>query len=404
MNVRSITLFCHPGWPPQAETLARAGRFIATARLLFEGLDYQVQTTRLATVPFACFGVPLTESAPALERAAADHGFDYVALGPALPDRLADYAAIPAMLAATHNAFVGGVLADANGIHPAAVRACAEVIHAAAPLEPNGFANLRFAALADVPPGAPFFPAAYAPPDFAVGEMRFALALEAADLAVEAFTDAPSVAAAQARLVQAIENHAARLCAAADDLSRRLGVPFGGLDFSLAPFPEAARSLGTALERLGVPRVGLHGSLAAAAILAEAIDRADFPRTGFSGLMLPVLEDATLALRAAEGVLGVKDMLLYSAVCGTGLDTLPLPGDTPVEALQAVLLDLAALARRLRKPLTARLMPMPGRQAGDPITFDFPYFAGSRVLALEAAPLRPPLAGTEGFDLQPRPR
>jgi len=188
----------------------------------------------------------------------------------------------------------------------------------------------------------------------------------------------------------------------ADDLSQRLGVPFGGLDCSLAPFPEEARSLGAAMERLGVPRVGLHGSLTAAAILAEAIDRADFPRTGFSGLMLPVLEDATLAARAAEGTLTVKDVLLYSAVCGTGLDTLPLPGDTPVESLYAVLLDLAALSRRLRKPLTARLMPMPGRQAGDPITFDFPYFANSRVLRLEAAPLASPLVGEETFDLFPR--
>ncbi len=402
MNIRSITLFCHPGWPPDADVLARAGRFIATARLRFEGAGYEVQTTRLATVPFPRLGAPPVMAAQTLERLAAEHGFDYVALGPALPDRLEDYATIPAMLAATQNAFFAGVLADENGIHLPAVRACAEVIHAAAPLEPNGFANLRFAALVGVPAGAPFFPAAYASPDFAVGEMRFALALEAADLAVDAFTNAATVAEARGQLIQAIETHAARLLAVADDLSQRLGVPFGGLDCSLAPFPEEARSLGAAMERLGVPRVGLHGSLTAAAILAEAIDRADFPRTGFSGLMLPVLEDATLAARAAEGTLTVKDVLLYSAVCGTGLDTLPLPGDTPVESLYAVLLDLAALSRRLRKPLTARLMPMPGRQAGDPITFDFPYFANSRVLRLEAAPLASPLVGEETFDLFPR--
>ena len=82
------------------------------------------------------------------------------------------------------------------------------------------------------------------------------------------------------------------------------------------------------MERLGVPRLGEHGSLAAAAILADTMDQADFLRAGFSGLMLPVLEDATLARRAAEGSLGVKDLLLYSCVCGTGLDSVPLPGDT----------------------------------------------------------------------------
>jgi hypothetical protein len=99
---------------------------------------------------------------------------------------------------------------------------------------------------------------------------------------------------------------------------------------------------------MGIPRVGLHGSLAAAAILAKAIDRANFPHAGFSGFMQPVLEDSVLAKRASDGTLKVKDLLLYSAVCGTGLDTLPLPGDTSAEQIAALLLDLSALALRLR--------------------------------------------------------
>jgi len=99
--------------------------------------------------------------------------------------------------------------------------------------------------------------------------------------------------------------------------------------------------------------------------------------------------------------LGVRDLLLYSAVCGTGLDTLPLPGQTTEEQLYAVLLDVAALAVRLNKPLTARLMPIPGKKAGDAVAFDFPYFAPSRVLALEAAPLAPPLAADLPFGLTP---
>jgi hypothetical protein len=120
--------------------------------------------------------------------------------------------------------------------------------------------------------------------------------------------------------------------------------------------------------------------------------------------MLPVLEDSTLATRAAQGVLTVKDLLLYSAVCGTGLDTVPLPGDVSVEQLYAVLLDLAALSQRLGKPLTARLMPIPGKKAGDPTHFDFAYFANSRVLALDAEPLQGMLVGAESFSLQPRIR
>jgi hypothetical protein len=146
----------------------------------------------------------------------------------------------------------------------------------------------------------------------------------------------------------------------------------------------------------------MHGSLAAAAILTEALERAHFPRTGFCGLMTPVLEDAFLAERAAEGRLTVKDLLLYSAVCGTGIDTVPLPGDSTAGQIAALLLDLAALALRLDKPLTARLLPVPGKQAGDMTSFDFSYFSNSRVMALKAEPLGKVLAGAETFRLQKR--
>jgi uncharacterized protein (UPF0210 family) len=146
----------------------------------------------------------------------------------------------------------------------------------------------------------------------------------------------------------------------------------------------------------------LHGSLAAAAILTEAIERANFPHTGFSGFMQPVLEDSVLAKRAAEGTLTIKDALLYSAVCGTGLDTIPLPGDTRAEQLVPLLLDLSALALRLDKPLTARLMPVPGKAAGDETTFDFGFFANSRVMKLEAEPLLAPAAQDALISLRSR--
>jgi uncharacterized protein (UPF0210 family) len=149
-----------------------------------------------------------------------------------------------------------------------------------------------------------------------------------------------------------------------------------------------------------VPALGDHGSLAAVAFLAEALDQAQFQRTGFSGVMLPVMEDTDLAKRALEGKLAINDLLLYSAVCGTGLDTIPLPGDVSIEQLHAILLDLAALAQRLGKPLTARLMPIPGKQAGDPIEFDFEYFANSRVMDLKSQPLTGLMAGDEDYKIK----
>ena len=403
MNIRSITVFCAPGWPPEEGVLQQAGAFARLARNACTAAGYEVQTVRLALPPFPTWlsaEADVPAAARTLEAASAALGFEYLSLGPALPDAPWSYACLPEVVAATGRTFVSGVMAsEAAGISLDAVRACARVIHTLAPQQENGFANLYFAALANVPAGAPFLPAAYHDGN----GMAFALALEAADLAVNAFTQAASLAEARRALLEAMQSHAAALSAVAEILTNRSEVRFGGLDYSLAPYPEMSRSLGAALEALGVPSVGLHGSLAAAAFLAETIDRAEFPRTGFSGLMLPVLEDAALAARAAEGVLRLKDMLLYSAVCGTGLDTVPLPGETSPAQLTAVLLDVAALSTRLGKPLTARLMPMPGKTAGDPLTFDFPYFASSRVLSLEAAPLGGPLAGAETFRLRRRP-
>jgi uncharacterized protein len=181
-----------------------------------------------------------------------------------------------------------------------------------------------------------------------------------------------------------------------------LQTQFAGIDFSLATFPHERRSLGAAFERMGVPRAGMHGSLAAAAILTDAVDRARFHRAGFSGLMLPLLEDATLAKRAADGSLSVKDLLMFSAVCGTGLDTIPLPGDTTEDQITPVLIDLAALALRLGKPLTARLMPIPRKKAGAATGFDFEFFANSTVMRLESEGVKGPLAAEGAIHLGAR--
>ncbi|RPI29225.1 MAG: DUF711 family protein [Chloroflexota bacterium] len=390
MKIRSITYFLNPGWPLQEETVRAAGKFLTLARPAFEEAGYEVQSARLATVPFPRListreTIGLLEFARDLESVASKYGYQYISLGPALPDVPESYQVIPAVLESTQNVFMSGIMStQATGISIPAIRLCARVIHQAARHSPDGFTNLRFAALANVLPGSPFFPAAYHGED----SPAFALATEAADLAVDAFTNASSIHDGRERLVTSLETHAQKLEEVAGRISKGRQEKFLGIDFTLAPFPVDALSVGAALERLGAPAAGKPGSLAASAILADAIDRAQFKRTGFCGLMLPVLEDSILAKRAAQGSLTVRELLLYSAVCGTGLDTIPLPGDTTPDQLAAILLDLAALAQRLEKPLTARLMPIPGKSAGDPTNFEFAYFANSRIMALDASPLQ----------------
>jgi len=416
MKIRSITYFCNPRWPLDQKVIQRAGEFLAQAKSAYEAGGYEVQTVRMATVPFpkllsagaATKSLDQTpRMAEELEKLNQQAGIDHASLGPALPESPRSYEVIPEALAATKNVFFGGAMTGSrpsdSKIILAAVRACAEVFIKSAPLDPNGFANLRFAALAKVKEGSPFFPAAYHRGD----RPAFAIATEAADLAVKAFEGRESMEEGRKALIAEIEKHGKALARTAKEIVKisrrqRSHIDFGGIDFSLAPFPEEAHSIGTAFERMGIPKIGLHGSLTAAGILTGAIERADFPRTGFSGLMMPVLEDATLAARAAEGTLTVKDVLLYSAVCGTGLDTIPLPGDTRAEQIVPLLMDLCTLSLRLDKPLTARLMPIPGKAAGEPTTFDFGFFSNSKVMALEAAPLSGLLSGSEALPIKKR--
>jgi uncharacterized protein (UPF0210 family) len=404
MKIRSITYFCNPGWPLDEKKLQGAGAFLAEARINFEEAGFDVQSTRLATVPFPqMLGAEKVSQTPQLaamlSQLLPEIGIGYASLGPAQPALPESYQVLPNAISASKNIFFSGIMADPkHGISLPAVKACAEVIVKTARLDLTGFSNLNFAALANVPAGAPFFPAAYHDGK----EPSFALAMEAADAAVRAFESTDTIEGGRNALIAELEENAQKLAKIADILKFKYLVKFGGIDYSLAPFPEESRSLGAAFERMGVPKVGLHGSLAAAAILTEAIDRARFPRAGFSGLMMPVLEDIRLAERASEGRLTVKDLLLYSAVCGTGLDTVPLPGDVTAGQIAALLVDICALAMRLDKPLTARLMPVPGKQAGDMTSFSFGYFANSRVMALKAEPLGKALGGAETFQLEKR--
>ncbi|HSL43864.1 MAG TPA: DUF711 family protein [Anaerolineales bacterium] len=405
MKIRSITYFCNPKYPLDEKVLQTAGKFLAEAKYTYEAAGYEVQTVRLATIPFSILLGDeninkLPELTSQIDLLAQQLKIGYISLGPAVPESPGSYEVIPEAIFVSKNVFFGGVMADKKrGIDLAAIRACAVAITKCAFLEPNGFANLQFAALANVGAGAPFFPAAYHDSD----DPAFAIATESADLAVQAFENTKTLEEGRNALISAVTKHGQAVSKVAQSLVSIPQSPkFLGIDFSLAPFPDDAHSLGNAVEQMGVPRIGLHGSLAAAAILTEAIERADFPHIGFSGFMQPILEDSILARRAAEGTLSVKDALLYSAVCGTGLDTIPLPGDTTSEQLVPLLLDLCALALRLDKPLTARLMPIPGKKAGDETNFDFSFFAPSKVMALNSEALTNAFSGTETFHLSSR--
>lgn len=385
MNIRSITCFVNVGsGGALAGEFRPAAQLARQARIALEEAGFAVQTTRLATQPLSQFPVDPLVCVPELWAQCAGEGFEYLSLGPVLAQApgadLGRLEQIPELIRTTEAVFVGVLVAQkGRGLNLQAIRRMAAAVREIAHTTAQGFGNLRLAMLANVGPLCPFFPAAY----HDGGPPALALATEAADLAVAACATAGSLAEAGRRLVVSVEAAACQMAAAVQPLAERWGYRFAGIDFSLAPFPDETHSIGAAVERLGVDRFGAAGTLFAASFLTSCLRQARYPRCGFNGLMLPVLEDSTLAARSEEGLFTVNDLLLYSAVCGTGLDTVPLPGDVTEDELSGILLDVAALALRLDKPLTARLMPIPGARAGDPTQFDFSYFANGRVLGVK---------------------
>lgn len=407
MKIRSITFFISFSSVNSQRMIEDCAQNAQAIRRTLESDDITVQTIRLATSSFAPH---LSKNNPQmtldhikwLENMAIQSGFDYLSIGPALVDIPISYPFIPEILANTRNVFCSAMMMDPqHQIHLNAVKSAAEIIVQAAPLEPDGFANLRFAALANVQPHGPFFPSAFHDDQQKAG---YAFAIEAADEVLQVFSSAPSLDQARQSLLTRLEEQVALIQSRIESLRTSSDMKFYGFDISVAPFPSDDISLGKALESLGVSALGLHGSLTAAAFLADTLDRGNWLKTGFNGLMLPLLEDSRLAKRSVDGTLSVKDLLMFSAVCGTGLDTIPLAGNVSTQQIYALLMDISALSARLRKPLTARLMPVPGKMAGELTSFQFSFFANGRILELNAEPLGNHFAHPdEILSIHPRP-
>jgi uncharacterized protein (UPF0210 family) len=384
VKIRAVTLGLDlPAPEVVSAPFDEAARFLKAAKQAFAAVGVEVQTTRVAGPDLmrtlAMLGVDgLAGWALRTEAAARAAGIDYLAFG-RLPAAAHEVVAehVAPILAAGEVGFLSADLVDGRLPSVAMAGACAKAVKQLAQSTPQGFGNLRFAATAHCPPNIPFLPAAY----HVGGVARFAIAVQAADVVVEAFSGPGSMSEIEDRLVHALEVATEPVERVARDLAQRHGYPFVGIDLSPAPFPSDEVSIGGALERAGVDHFGAPGTLYVAAMITRAIRRTKICRCGFSGLMLPVLEDSVLARRAGERPTSLHELLLYSAVCGTGLDTVPLPHDISEAELAGAYLDVAALSVALNgKPLTARLLPVPDAVAGDLTTYTFDYFSNTRVL------------------------
>ena len=159
----------------------------------------------------------------------------------------------------------------------------------------------------------------------------------------------------------------------AREASRRLNVPFGIVDLSLAPTPSVGDSVAAILEEMGLESCGTHGTTAALALLNDAVKKGGVMASshvgGLSGAFIPVSEDIGMIAAAERGALTLDKLEAMTCVCSVGLDMIAIPGDTTAETISAIIADEAAIGMINNKTVAVRVIPVPGAQVGDSVEF-----------------------------------
>lgn len=382
-KVRTITAFVRLERARYQAQVREALDMLRKARAAYEAAGFEVETIRIATQPFPEYirGLQPEEALRflrAYDRLAVQEGFA-ASIGPAMlrdedDPRLVEF--LGEVLLSTESLNSSVVVANENGVHWNAIRAAAGLIKQLSESSPRSQGNFSFAATALLPTDTPFFPGSY---HLGAGK-QFAIGLESANVVAEVLSAHRDVEPARQALTTVLGDHARAVERIARGVVVETGWEYLGIDLSPAPLKDV--SIAAAFESFTGSRIGSPGTLTTAAIITQALRAISVKQAGYNGLMLPVLEDSLLAKRWSEGALNLDDLLAYSAVCGTGLDVVPLPGSVTRQQLERIIGDVATLAVKLRKPLSVRLLPIAGKAAGERTEFDSPYLVNAVIQPL----------------------
>jgi uncharacterized protein (UPF0210 family) len=383
-KIRTVTAGVNLKDTTDLATVESAIAFLQRAGKEFEAAGYEIQTLRIATQPLPEYLNGKSRSDALADLKKIDEVVSakgvILSIGPVINDDRYDpeFAAWATQLVKETKSinFSVTVASPERGVHAQTALTAAEAIVAISKSSPGGEGNFRFTAAANCLAGTPFFPVAYHR-----GPAAFSIGLETPRLLQDAFAQAKDIEDGKARLRTLLESELGPVERLALDIARTESREYLGIDTSPAPSKDA--SIGAAIEALTHLPFGASSTLAACAAITEVLKSLKIKTCGYSGLMLPVLEDPVLATRAAEGRYTVRELLLYSSVCGTGLDVVPLAGDTSINELAALIRDVAALSTKLHKPLSARLFLIPGKKAGDRAEFSNPFLTSSVVMKLD---------------------
>lgn len=368
-----------------------AGQLVASCNRIERRYGIEVANKRISISPIGVVGAPfsseqLVEVAVTLDKAAHELGVDFIGGFTALVEKgmsKGDQAlieAIPQALTETQRICSSvNVASTRAGINMDAILKMGQIIKQAAELtaDDDGLAAAKLVVFANIPQDVPFMAGAY----LGIGE---------ADAVVSVGVSGPGVVKAAlekalaedenmdlSRAADVIKQTAARLTRAGElvgrEVAQLLNLPFGIVDLSLAPTPNRNDSVGEIFEAIGLPAFGAPGSTAFLSMLNDAVKKggafASSHVGGLSGAFIPVCEDLTIAESAANGTLSLEKLEAMTAVCSVGLDMVAIPGDTSAEMISAIIADEMAIGVINKKTTAARLIPAPGKKAGDIVRF-----------------------------------
>jgi uncharacterized protein len=380
-KVRAITAFVSLERASYARQIAATLAVLHEAQHDFEQQGYTVESVRITTQPLAELlrGQSDKEALAflkALDELAAKENF-LPNIGPAMlrdGDDPHTMQLLAQALSSLPQLNASAIIAGDDGIHWKVIREAARLVRYVADHSPHSQGTFNFAATAMLGPYGPFYPGAWHPGS---GE-RLAIGFEGANVVQEVFARTHGdFDTAVAELTRQLTVHARIAETIGTEVASRHGWTFMGVDPTPAPLADV--SIGGAIEAFTGAEFGASGTMTAALIITTAVKAVPVRQIGYSGLMVPVMEDKLLARRWSEGAYDTDALLAYSAVCATGLDTVPLPGDISEAQLMRIYGDVASLAWKWHKPLAARLQPVTSRKAGEETAFDDPYLFNTKI-------------------------
>jgi uncharacterized protein (UPF0210 family) len=369
-KVRAITAFVRLDRETYQQQIADALVVLRKAKADFEAAGYEVETIRVTTQPLADLVADMPE-----DRALAFLAqFDQLSakekfipnVGPGMMHEIDNPATMHLLeraLSTLANIEGSAIIADDAGIHWKTIRRTAELVKYVSEHSPRSQGTFNFTA----------------PGSYHTGSgKQFAIGFEGANVVRDVFVrDKGNADAAVADLTAALTKHASVADKVGNKVAAETGWAYVGVDPTPAPLGDV--SIGTAIEAFTGAKFGSSGTLTAARIITTAVKAVPLKQVGYSGLMVPVMEDKLLAQRWAESTYNIDSLLAYSAVCGTGLDTIPLPGEISLTQMERIYADVASLATKWNKPLSARLQPVPNKKPGDQTDFQDPYLFNTTV-------------------------